>query len=80
MLRKKCLLGFGATSTSRSRNFYVILSRLSHAIFDNFVIYQSTFGTLCLPIVHKLYIFKAMILSRVGMNLNHRTSREDRLF
>lgn len=76
MLRKNILLRFGATSTRRSRNFYVILSRY----FDYFVISHAIFANLYLSIVYKLKSFKAIILSRIGMTLNYRMSREDRLF
>lgn len=78
MLRKNILLRFGATSTRRSRNFYVILSRY----FDYFVISHAIFANLYLSIVYKLKSFKAraIILSRIGMTLNYRMSREDRKF
>lgn len=76
MLRKNILLRFGATSTRRSRNFYVILSRY----FDYFVISHAIFENLYLSIVYKLKSFKAIILSRIGMTLNYRMSREDRQF
>lgn len=76
MFRKNILLRFGATSTRRSRNFYVILSRY----FDYFVICHAIFENLYLSIVYKLKSFKAIILSRIGMTLNYRMSREDRQF
>ena len=76
MLRKNILLRFGATSTRRSLNFYVILSRY----FDYFVISHAIFENLYLSIVYKLKSFKAIILSRIGMTLNYRMSREDRQF
>ena len=76
MLRKNILLRFGATSTRRSQNFYVILSRY----FDYFVISHAIFENLYLSIVYKLKSFKAIILSRIGMTLNYRMSREDRQF